>query len=72
MRKAYRRGTIRKIRIVQTEGNRQVERNVAFYALEAIIAVGYRVNSEQATRFRQWTTKTLDRAANCHDNEGLE
>ncbi|MBF1416711.1 virulence RhuM family protein [Prevotella histicola] len=65
-------GTIRKIRIVQTEGNRQVERNVAFYALEAIIAVGYRVNSEQATRFRQWTTKTLDRAANCHDNEGLE
>nr|WP_231553531.1 RhuM family protein [Prevotella histicola] len=58
--------------MVQTEGNRQVERNVAFYALEAIIAVGYRVNSEQATRFRQWTTKTLDRAANCHDNEGLE
>lgn len=53
-------GTIRKIRIVQTEGNRQVERNVAFYALEAIIAVGYRVNSEQATRFRQWATKTLD------------
>lgn len=49
-----------------------MERNVAFYALEAIIAVGYRVNSEQATRFRQWTTKTLDRAANCHDNEGLE
>lgn len=54
------KGTIRKIRIVQTEGNRQVERNVAFYALEAIIAVGYRVNSEQATRFRQWATKTLD------------
>ena len=42
------------------EGKRKVERNVTFYPLEAIIAVGYRVNSEQATHFRQWATKTLN------------
>lgn len=53
-------GTIRKIRIVQTEGNRQVEREVSFYRLNAIIAVGYRVNSEQASQFRRWATKTLN------------
>ncbi len=53
-------GTIQKIRIVQMEGKRKVERNVTFYPLEAIIAVGYRVNSEQATHFRQWATKTLN------------
>ena len=53
-------GTIRKIRIVQMEGKRKGERNVTFYPLEAIIAVGYRVNSEQATHFRQWATKTLN------------
>ena len=53
-------GTIREIRIVQMEGKRKVERNVTFYPLEAIIAVGYRVNSEQATHFRQWATKTLN------------
>lgn len=51
--------TIRKIRIVQTEGSRQVEREVDFYHLDAIIAVGYRVNSKQATQFRIWATKTL-------------
>lgn len=52
--------TIRKIRIVQDEGNRKVERDVTFYHLDAIIAVGYRVNSAQATHFRQWATKTLN------------
>lgn len=52
--------TIRKIRIVQTEGKRQVERDVTFYHLDAIIAVGYRVNSDQAVEFRQWATKTLN------------
>lgn len=51
--------TIRKIRIVQTEGNRNVERELVFYHLDAIIAVGYRVNSKQATQFRIWATKTL-------------
>lgn len=52
--------TIRKIRIVQHEGKREVEREVTFYHLDAIIAVGYRVNSAQATQFRQWATKTLN------------
>lgn len=54
-----REATIRKIRIVQKEGNRDVSRDVDFYNLDAIIAVGYRVNSYQATQFRVWATKTL-------------
>ena len=52
--------TIRKIRIVQTEGTRQVERERIFYNLDAIISVGYRVNSQRATRFRQWSTRVLN------------
>ena len=51
--------TIRKIRIVQKEGVRNVGREVEFYNLDAIIAVGYRVNSYQATQFRIWATRTL-------------
>ena len=51
--------TIRKFRIVQKEGSRQVSREIDFYNLDAIIAVGYRVNSIEATRFRIWSTKTL-------------
>lgn len=51
--------TIRKFRIVQTEGNREVTRNVDFYNLDAIISVGYRVNSLRATQFRQWATSVL-------------
>ncbi len=51
--------TIRKIRIVQKEGNRDVGREIDFYNLDVIIAVGYRVNSKQATQFRIWATKTL-------------
>jgi len=51
--------TIRKIRIVQKEGQRNVSRIVDFYNLDLIIAVGYRVNSYQATQFRIWATKTL-------------
>jgi Virulence protein RhuM family len=51
--------TIRKFRIVQKEGTRQVSREIDFYNLDAIIAVGYRVNSIEATRFRIWSTKTL-------------
>ena len=51
--------TIRKIRIVQTEGKRKVSRNVDFYNLDAIISVGYRVNSVRATQFRQWATQVL-------------
>ena len=51
--------TIRKIRIVQKEGGRDVAREIDFYNLDAIIAIGYRVNSYQATQFRIWATKTL-------------
>jgi len=51
--------TIRSFRIVQREGNRDVERDIDFYSLDMIISVGYRVNSQQATQFRIWATKTL-------------
>ena len=51
--------TIRKIGIVQLEGERDVERTPMFYNLDAIIAVGYRVNSYQATQFRIWATSVL-------------
>lgn len=51
--------TIRKIRIVQQEGSREVARELDFFHLDAIIAVGYRVNSYQATQFRIWATNTL-------------
>ena len=51
--------TIRKIRIVQNEGTREVSREVIFYNLDAIIAVGYRVNSQRATQFRIWSTQIL-------------
>jgi len=51
--------TIKDFLIVQTEGGRRVNRKVQFYSLDMIIAVGYRVNSKKATRFRQWATKTL-------------
>ncbi len=51
--------TTRKIRVVQREGNRDVSRDLDYYNLDAIIAVGYRVNSYQATQFRIWATKTL-------------
>jgi len=51
--------TVRKFRIVQKEGKREVEREVSFYNLDAILSVGYRVNSKQATQFRIWATHTL-------------
>lgn len=51
--------TIRKTRIVQQEGNRQVEREPQFYNLDAIISVGYRISSIRATQFRQWCTYIL-------------
>lgn len=51
--------TTRKIRAVQQEGSRQVERDLLFYNLDAIISVGYRVNSRRATQFRIWATNIL-------------
>jgi hypothetical protein len=51
--------TIRNFRTVQKEGARDVTRTIEFYNLDAIIAVGYRVNSWQATQFRIWATSTL-------------
>ncbi|MEX1269947.1 MAG: virulence RhuM family protein [Balneolaceae bacterium] len=51
--------TVRNFRTVQTEGGREVARDLEYYNLDAIISVGYRVNSHQATRFRQWATRTL-------------
>jgi len=51
--------TIRKFRIVQTEGGRQVSRDVEHYNLDVILAVGYRVRSPRGTQFRQWATAQL-------------
>ena len=51
--------TCSKMEQVQIEGTRSVTRHLDFYNLDAIIAVGYRVNSKKATKFRQWATKTL-------------
>ena len=51
--------TIRKIRIVQKEGNREIQREVEHYNLDMIVSVGYRVNSITATKFRQWATGVL-------------
>lgn len=51
--------TVSILEIVQNEGGREVKRKIEYYNLDAIISVGYRVNSHQATQFRIWATKTL-------------
>lgn len=51
--------TVAKFATVQAEGSRQVTRNLDYYNLETIIAVGYRVNSQRATDFRRWATRVL-------------
>ena len=51
--------TYSKMELVQKEENRSVKRNVEFYNLDAIISVGYRVNSLRATQFRRWATYIL-------------
>jgi len=53
------KSTIGKIPIVQLEGGREISRQVIFYNIDAVIAVGYRVNSYQATQFRIWATNAL-------------
>ncbi len=55
----YENSTTQKIRVVQKEGNRNIERNVDHYNLDMIISIGYRVNSITATKFRQWATSVL-------------
>jgi len=54
-----REATISILETVQKEGSREVKRNVEYYNLDAILSVGYRVNSSQATQFRIWATKIL-------------
>ena len=51
--------TVKDFLTVQNEGNRKVKRNIEHYNLDAIIAVGYRINSKKATEFRIWATKVL-------------
>ncbi|MES1951930.1 hypothetical protein S4A8_13795 [Salinisphaera sp. S4-8] len=51
--------TIRKFRIVRTEGERQVARSIDHYNLDAVLAVGYRVRSQRGTQFRRWATERL-------------
>lgn len=51
--------TIRKFRIVQKEGQRNVERLIDYYNLDVIISVGYRVRSHRGTQFRIWATQRL-------------
>ena len=58
-RELVKTATVAKYATVQTEGARQVTRNLEYYNLEAIIAVGYRVNSRRATDFRRWATRVL-------------
>ena len=58
-----RESTTRKFRVVQTEGARRVNREVDHYNLDAVISVGYRVNSIRATQFRRWATQVLKQFA---------
>ena len=51
--------TIRKFRIVQTEGTRQVQRDIKHYSLKMIIAVGFKVNNERAVQFRKWANSIV-------------
>ena len=51
--------TVSKMETVQIEGSRSIKRSIEFYNLDAVIAVGYRVNSKKATQFRIWATQTL-------------
>lgn len=54
-----RRSTVSKMETVQREGGRFIKRTIEYYNLDMVIAIGYRVNSRHATRFRMWATKVL-------------
>jgi prophage maintenance system killer protein len=54
-----REGTVAKNATIQIEANRKVKRDIEYYNLDAILSVGYRVNSKRGTQFRQWATKRL-------------
>ena len=58
--------TISKMEIVQKEGSRNITRETAFYNLDVIISVGYRVNSQKATKFRIWATNVLKEIGRAH------
>jgi hypothetical protein len=58
-RELFPEATIRKFRIVQTEGSRQIERLIDFYNLDIILAFGYRVRSNRGAQFRRWATERL-------------
>ena len=51
--------TVKEFLTVQNEGKREVRRNVAYYNLDVIIAIGYRINAKRGTQFRIWATRTL-------------
>ena len=54
-----RKATVSKMEIVRQEGNRKVKRTIEIYNLDMILSIGYRVNSKNATRFRQWANLVL-------------
>ncbi len=60
-----RNATVRKFRIVQIEGDREVERDIDHYNLDVVISVGYRVKSKRGTKFRIWATKVLKKYIIC-------
>jgi prophage maintenance system killer protein len=65
--------TFRNFRIVRQEGRRSVQRNIGHYSLDAIISVGYRVNSKTATAFRQWATRVIrEKLIGAHRQRQLE
>jgi len=53
------KSTVSILETVQTEGKRKIVRKIEYYNLDLILSIGYRVNSANATKFRQWATKTL-------------
>lgn len=53
------KSTVSKMETVQIEGKREIKRSIEYYNLDLVLSIGYRVNSKQATNFRQWATKTL-------------